>query len=98
MVSEHVLSQTMVTLKDMASKVDGMEARIVSLQSEMRQELDGIHSIVQQLNSEEIAVAKAKLTHLESIVSALDEGIQEIKHLLITMGKTPTSSSTPLNE
>ena len=40
----------------------------------------------------------AKLTHLESIVSTLDEGIQEIKHLLITMGKTPMSSSAPLNE
>ena len=40
----------------------------------------------------------AKLTHLESTINALDEGIQEIKHLLITMGKTPTSSSAPLNE
>ena len=46
MVSEHVLSRTMVMLKDMASQVDGMEAGIVSLQSEMRQELDGIHSTV----------------------------------------------------
>ena len=82
----------------MASQVDGMEARIVSLQSKMRQELDRIHSTVQQLNPKEIVVGMAKLTHLESIVSALDEGIRKIKHLLIMTGKTPTSSSAPLNE
>ena len=82
----------------MASQVDGMEAWIVSLQSKMRQESDGIHSTVQQLNPKEIVVGMAKLTHLESTVSSLDEGIRKIKHLLIMMGKTPTSSSAPLNE
>ena len=40
----------------------------------------------------------AKLSHLENTISALDEGIQEIKHLLLIMGKTLAALSTPLNE
>ena len=36
-----------------------------------------------------------KISHLEQLVNALDEGIQEIKKLLLTGGKESASSSTP---
>ena len=38
--------QAMVTVREVASQVEGMEARMVTLQSEFRQELDGFHSTV----------------------------------------------------
>ena len=77
MVSEHFFSRTMVTVKDLATQVEGMENRMVSLQSEFRQELDGINFTVQQLNPKELAVAMAKISHLENMVCALDEGIRD---------------------
>ena len=40
----------------------------------------------------------AKISHLENTVCALDEGIREIKHLLLEKGKTPVSSSAPVND
>ena len=40
----------------------------------------------------------AKISHLENTVCALDEGIREIKHLLLAKGKTPVSSSVPVND
>ena len=36
-----------------------------------------------------------KINHLEHSINALEEGIQEIKKLLLTSGKNTTSSSTP---
>ena len=87
----------MVTVKDLATQVEGMENRLVSLHSEFRQELDGINFTVQQLNPKELAVGMAKISHLENTVCALDEGIQEIKHLLLEKGKTPVSSSAAAN-
>ena len=71
---------------------------MVSLQSEFWQELDGINFTVQQLNPKELAVEMTKISHLENTVYALDEGIGEIKHLLLEKGKTPDSSSGPVND
>ena len=72
-----------------------MEARMVTLQSEFRQELDGPHSTVLELNPEELMARMTKISHLEQSVNARDEGIQEIKKLLLTGGKESTSSSNP---
>ena len=69
---------------------------MVSLQSKFRQELDGINFMVQQLNPKELAVGMAKISHLENTVCALDEGIWEIKHLLLAKGKTLVSSLAPV--
>ena len=88
----------MVTVKDLATQVEGMDNRLVSLQSEFRQELDGINFTVQQLNPKELAVGMAKISHLENTVCALDEGIREIKHLLLEKGKTPVSSLAAVND
>ena len=54
MVSEHVFPGIMLTVRDMASQVEGMEARMESLQSGFRKELDELHSTLQQLNPDEI--------------------------------------------
>ena len=40
----------------------------------------------------------AKISHLQNTVYALDEGIREIKHLLLAKGKKPVSSSAPVND
>ena len=85
----------MVTMREVASQVEGMEVRMVMLQSEFRQELDGLHSTVLQLHPKELLAGMTKISHLEQSVNALDEGIQEIKKLLLTGGKESTSSSTP---
>ena len=68
---------------------------MVTLQSKFKQELDGLHSTVLQLNPEELMTGMTKISHLEQLVNALNEGIQEIKKLLHTGGKESTSSSTP---
>ena len=83
----------MVTVREVASRVEGMEARMVTLQSEFRQELDRLHSAILQLNPEELMAGMTKISHLEQSVNALDEGIQEIKKLLLTGGKESASSS-----
>ena len=67
-----------MTVREVASQVEGMEARMVTLQSEFRQELDGLHSTVLQLNPEELMVGMTKISHLKQSVNALDEGIQKI--------------------
>ena len=66
-----------------------------TLLSRLLQELDELHSIVSQLNPEEIMEGMSKITHLECFVNALYEGIQEIKKLLLVSGKNSTSSSSP---
>ena len=85
----------MVTVWELASQVEGMEARMVTLQSEFKQELDGFHSTVLQLNPGELMAGMTKISHLEQSVNALDEGIQEIKKLLLTGRKESAYSSTP---
>ena len=40
----------------------------------------------------------AKISHLENTICALDEGIREIKHLLLEKGRTPVSSSATVND
>ena len=62
------LPRTMVTVKE-------MEARMENLQSGFQRELDDLHSIVLQLNPEEITKGMSKLSHLERSVGALDKGI-----------------------
>ena len=98
MVSEYFFPRTMVTVKDLATQVEGMETRMVSLQSEFWQELDGINFTVQQLNPKELAVGMAKISHLKNTVCALDDGVREIKHMLLVKGKTPVSSLGPVND
>ena len=64
------------------------------LHTGFRQELDGLHSSVQQLNPEEIKEGITKISHLERLIGALDERFQEIKKMLLMGGKNTTSSST----
>ena len=74
-------------MKDAASQVEGMETRMMTLQSEFHQELDGLHSTVQQLNPKEIMMGMTKITNLERSVNVLDEVIQDIKKILLASGK-----------
>ena len=64
-----------MTMKDVASQVEGMEARMGTLQSEFKQDLDGLHSTIQQLKPEEIMARITKINHLEHSISVLEEGI-----------------------
>ena len=82
------LPWTMVTLKD-------MEAKMENRQSGFQRELDDLNSTICQLNLEEITEGIRKLSHLERYVGALDEGIQEIRRLLMGGGKNSASSSPP---
>ena len=94
MVSEPDLPWTMVTLWDVASQMEGMEIRMATLHPGFQQELDGLHSSVQQLKPEEIKEGITKISYLERSIRALGEGIQEINKMFLMDGKNMTSSST----
>ena len=94
MVLEHDLPRTMVTLRDVASQMEGMEIRMQMLHTGFRQELDGLQSSIQQLNPKEIKEGITRISHLERSIGILDKGIQEIKKMLLMGGKNTASSST----